>query len=418
MKHTYLILITLLTSLVSFSQVKYEKGYIIDNSGQKTECLIENKDWVYNPESFHYKLTESDASRNGNLATIQEFGVYNFSRYVRAFVQIDKSRSYPVKELSNAWSPEWQTDTLFLRTIVQGKADLYYYEVSKLKKFFFSSPSDSSIRQLVYKQYYTNNTTLRDNVTFRQQLINEARCEMPSDNYFQKLTYDMASLKKHFEKYNQCMGDSTTKSTDKIEKMVQRDLLNFRITPGVNYSSLHLQYSDRYIFPEPDIYLPKKLSYRMGVEIEYIFNFNKNKWGAFIEPSIQYYQAEMDHPGTSYTNFADYKSIELPFGIRYSLFVTNQSKLFFNLIVVPPAVKYLGNSEIGFGKRSNSSGLLFEVQSRTTYGLGVGFNVNNFSVEGRYLLKQGLTGNSTYIVSQYQRLSLVLGYRFFKLRTK
>lgn len=51
MKKLFQIFITLLT-INCYSQISYEKGYYIDNSGQKTECLIKNNDWLRDPTDF------------------------------------------------------------------------------------------------------------------------------------------------------------------------------------------------------------------------------------------------------------------------------------------------------------------------------------------------------------------------------
>ena len=40
------------------AQISFEKGYYIDNSNQKVDCLIKNVDWKNNPTSFEYKLSD------------------------------------------------------------------------------------------------------------------------------------------------------------------------------------------------------------------------------------------------------------------------------------------------------------------------------------------------------------------------
>ena len=55
MKKIVVILIAII-SLKGFSQIKFENGYFINNSDEKIECLIKNKDWDDNPVKFNYKL--------------------------------------------------------------------------------------------------------------------------------------------------------------------------------------------------------------------------------------------------------------------------------------------------------------------------------------------------------------------------
>ncbi|MGL6126113.1 MAG: hypothetical protein ACRC05_03280, partial [Chryseobacterium artocarpi] len=48
-----------------YAQVKYEKGYIINNDNVKTEVLIKNKGWVSNPDSFSYKKDDNAQESTG-----------------------------------------------------------------------------------------------------------------------------------------------------------------------------------------------------------------------------------------------------------------------------------------------------------------------------------------------------------------
>ena len=69
MKQVLALFILLFLSFNTFSQVTFEPGYIIDNSGQKTICLIKNNDWKNNPESFDYKINEAATVLEGNSGT-------------------------------------------------------------------------------------------------------------------------------------------------------------------------------------------------------------------------------------------------------------------------------------------------------------------------------------------------------------
>ena len=40
------------------SQISYVKGYYINDSNQKINCLIRNVDWRNNPKEFEYKISE------------------------------------------------------------------------------------------------------------------------------------------------------------------------------------------------------------------------------------------------------------------------------------------------------------------------------------------------------------------------
>ena len=57
--------LALLAFTASFSQITYQPGYFINNSGSKTECLIKNVAWKDNPVEFDYKLSEGADNQKG-----------------------------------------------------------------------------------------------------------------------------------------------------------------------------------------------------------------------------------------------------------------------------------------------------------------------------------------------------------------
>ncbi|HEB62201.1 MAG TPA: hypothetical protein ENI82_03520, partial [Bacteroidetes bacterium] len=72
-----------------FSQILFEKGYFIDNKGNKIECLIKNVDWVDNPDQFEYKINIESKSKIAKIENVQEFEIYNFSKFKRFFIELD-----------------------------------------------------------------------------------------------------------------------------------------------------------------------------------------------------------------------------------------------------------------------------------------------------------------------------------------
>ncbi|MEM9681486.1 MAG: hypothetical protein AAF901_14280, partial [Bacteroidota bacterium] len=60
MKNLYLVV--LFSVYTASSQVNYELGYIIDNSGNRIECFIKNLGWYNNPSEISYKLDLGSSS--------------------------------------------------------------------------------------------------------------------------------------------------------------------------------------------------------------------------------------------------------------------------------------------------------------------------------------------------------------------
>ena len=136
MKRGLLLILLSVIGLTSYSQVKFEKGYFIDNKGTKTLCLIEDLDLKYNPTKFDYKLSKDAKLETHTIMEIKEFGISDEIRYERYTVKIDRS-SDNLSMLSKSVLPEFYVETLFLKEIVSGKACLFSYKEEDLVRFFF-----------------------------------------------------------------------------------------------------------------------------------------------------------------------------------------------------------------------------------------------------------------------------------------
>ncbi|MDO9257289.1 MAG: hypothetical protein Q7U54_17350, partial [Bacteroidales bacterium] len=235
MKTTLIALFLSIASVVS-AQIKFENGYIINNENQRIECLIKNMDWKFNPVHLEYKKTANGIAEKGTLSSIKEFGITGFSRYVRADVKIDISPADLIN-LSHERDPVWSQERMFLKVLVEGKAKLYYYEKEKLIRFFYSV-SDTSINQLIYKQYYVGNDQIAENFKFREQLWNNVRCSNAGLNSVENLRYTRSELERYVKKYNEGSESRPIVNSDKKK----REYFHIRLTPGLNYSGVEVLY--------------------------------------------------------------------------------------------------------------------------------------------------------------------------------
>lgn len=113
MKIKLLFLILVLGTTYSYSQIKFEKGYLIDNENHRIECLIKNYDWKNNPVEFDYKLSVQDVLQKGNSFNVREFGIIGISKFIRVDTKIDRS-SEELTTLSTQRNPDWSEERLFL----------------------------------------------------------------------------------------------------------------------------------------------------------------------------------------------------------------------------------------------------------------------------------------------------------------
>lgn len=407
MKKQLLILLISFLSLNSFAQVVFEKGYIINNKDQKVECLILNVDWKNNPTEFDYKLNENSEPIKGTLGQVKEFGITNAFKYIRRDVKIDRSGT-TVDNLSNDKDPKFNDEQLFLKVLVEGKANLYEYSDRSIKRYFYNK-GDNTIEQLVYKTYLVTDSDVAKNNKFRQQLWMDLQCQNITLSDVEKVEYKKKDLIKFFTKYAECFNDGVVNFAPKEKK----DLFNLTLRPRINNSSLTIDNSSS---KQRNTDFGSKTGFGFGVEAEYILPFNKNKWSIAIEPTFQNFKAQKtsnvtDVSGGVQNVSVDYSSIEIPLTFRHYFFLNKNSKLFLNASYI---IDLSSKSTVEFTRNDGSTFNTLDLKSRNNPALGLGFKQNDkFSVELRYQTTREILGNYVFWNSNYKTVSFIFGYSFF-----
>ncbi|RKS97533.1 outer membrane beta-barrel protein [Chryseobacterium defluvii] len=392
------------------SQIKFENGYVINNSGEKQEVLIKNSEWKNNPKEIEYKLSDASDVKRENTNNIKEFGVGSY-RFVRETVKIDRS-SLKLTDISEKKEPEFHQETLLLRYLIDGKADLLSYEQDDIRRFFYSV-DNSEIKQLVYKNYNIGNGSIAYNEEYKDQISADLKCGI-TGNEIDNAKYSKKDLVNIFSKFNACSTGSTgseTKNTDYTVQTAKRDMFNVTIRPGINSSSLSIGNEN---FGVRNTDFDSELNFRIGIELEYIFPFNKNKWSAFVEPTYQSYKSskEVSFDGgytsiLTATRSVEYSSIEVPVGIRHYFFLNDKSKFFVDFAYVLDFSSK--KSQIDFEYDNHLA-----ISSGNNIALGAGYKYNDrFSAELRYLSPRSFLDDYVYWKSKYQTISLILGYTLF-----
>lgn len=357
-------------------------------------------DWKSNPKEFIYKLPRSRKQETATISNVTEFGISTTAKYVRATVNIDRS-SNDANKISTTKSPIFKEETLFLKTLIEGDAILYSYEDRGLRRYFFKQKDESEFTQLVFKYYLTQTNEISKNFYYKQQLWNALKCSKISMSKISKIDYKQKDLLNFFTLYNNCNSDTPVKSYVVTKK---RKFLNLTAKVGINQSSLTVNREVMYYENEMDF--DPKTSIRFGVEAEILLPFNKNKWSLFLEPTYHAYKSTGSSGGE--TAEIDYKSIELPFGVRYYLFLDKKgnSKIFMNLAYV---------ADISFNSLLKSSSPYFpdlELKTAGNLAIGLGFKLKNYSIEVRHDFIRGILENHGFYTEEYSKSSIIFGYKF------
>lgn len=413
--------ITLLACFVIYmqlySQVTFEKGYFIDISGLKTDCLIKNMEWRYNPTHFRYRLLPDSEIQEANIDNVKEFGVVGKSKYIRANVEIDRA-SNNIDQLSNVRSPEFKEELLFLKVIIEGEASLYRYTENALNRYFFSLKTKTP-KQLVYKKYKiernggnqlskgaTQNFMIRHNNGFRQQLLVNLKSETITRNRIRTTKYTTSSLKSLFKEYNASINSTNVE----YEVRAKKDMIHFTLRPAFGSSNLSVNGNQSLKG------FGNKKNIKLGCEVELVLPYNMKKWSIVMEPTYRYFSGDnktrlKQISGRETFSKVYYKTIDFPIGLRHYFYLNNKSALFVNALL---SFNYAFDSFIESQKESGQKKrhTFFDSTSmNAVVGLGYKYN-KRFHVELRQSLNRtvfkGLYQNVTY-----NSLDLVLGVAIF-----
>jgi hypothetical protein len=368
--------------------------------------LIKNIDWKNNPAEFDYKITQDAPIKKGSIQTIKEFGIYGVSKYIRDSVKIDRSGD-DIADMSSDKNPAFQEEMLFLKVLIEGKASLFLFTDGNLTRFFYKI-NGSETEQLVYKRYLVRNNIAENNY-FKQQLFLTLKCQGITSENMEDIHYNKRDLEKLFSHYNECTGSNYLK----YEPIQKKDVFNLSLRPGLNSSTLAIQ---NYESDSKGIDFENALSFRFGMEAEFILPFNKNKWGITIEPTYQYCKSEKtmetgNVSGGVMVSKVNYKSIELPVGLRHYFYLNNDSKIFANISYV---FDFANNSSIEFLRSNGTIINELEIKPRRNLALGIGYKYKNrYSLEIQYYTNRNILGDYLFWNGDYKKLSIVFGYSLF-----
>lgn len=406
MKSTFILFFIFSTTM--FGQVKFEPGYLINVDNQRIECLIKHYDWNYNPTRIEYKIGENDEIQNADITNTKEFGFGEVLKYIRITTQIDTS-AMDISRLSNSKNPQWIEKTMFLKVLLQGNVSLYKYEDDRLNRFFYSI-NDSTVEQLVYKEYHVdNNLTTRTsnqapyktNNTFRQQLYLNVNCTNSKVSRFEELDYNQNQLTTYFIKDNECRGITPTI----YKKKAAKGYMNVKVYGGI--SSVNLIVSSLAGIGEFSDF-DNKFCYQIGGEFEVMLPTNKKNWSFIAGATQQVYSAKATTG--DYDAFVDVNSITLSLGLRRYFYLKEGVMLYLNGFINRNANG--GTVDIKTNYDVDLTLYTMPIVSTLNMAVGGGFEYKRFSSEIRYNSNQNLIdsdANST----EYNYLSFVLGYKVF-----
>lgn len=371
-----------------FGQISFEKAHYIDNNNNRIDGYIKNVDWESNPTAFEFKSTIDAQSINLTIESVSSFAIENGAKYIRSTVMMDRG-GHAIGQLSKERNPEFNEETVLLKVLVEGEYVLYEFVDKSLRRFFYAKKG-SKPEQLVYKRYNIDDYRIGTNQLYKQQIRNNINCEIITVKRLKNLNYERNALKKLFIAINGCFGDVTIVEYDK-----GKTVFNFYLKPGLSTNSFQTAMDEVYK-------VDGLIGYRLGVELEFVFPFNKNKWAAVVEPN--YRTVSNETKVSNGTDIAvDFSSLEFPIGIRHYFFVSDRSKVF---------LEGFTNIEFGLKPVITVGTEEFEGKAESNFSLGGGYNYNDlFSVGVRIETPQDILSNFVAIEGKFWSASLLIGVK-------
>lgn len=390
--------ILILTILVGLffnaeSQVKFNQGYFISNTGQKVECLIRNDNWRNNPEVFTYKLTETSREENLTVNDVKEVTVKDGNHFIVTDAMIDFSSDVD-GNLSDKKDPEWMKKKVFLNQILDGDVSLYKYRVPGLERYFIST-TKTSVHQLVYKRFLTDKNEAGINFLYRQQLWEDLDSVGLTEKNIERVMYDETSITNYILSWYRLKGIKYKMYKRKIES----GAVHLFFTPGMSLSSLKSENNSDFAFDSWDF--GSKVTYRIGITLELIFPYTNKKLAFLFEPVYRKYSESL---AKTQTVTADFNVIEMNAGFRYIFYLGKNSKLFINALATPA---FTPGSQIYYEGYPDE-----DFKMNIGIAAGAGFSWKRLGCEIRYYLPRKIS-SSHQLVSHYSNLDFILGIKVF-----
>lgn len=406
-----------ISSLSVYCQAQFEPGYVVDNEGNRTECLIRNTGKVVNPNKFEYRLTSGSDIKTGTLETVKRFGISNSSyQYERFMVDVDWSASKG-NALSTHYAPEYSTEKLFLRILLEGEASLYVFIGNNgLEKYFFKI-GDNEVRQLLYKQY-VHEGAARENVTYKEQLLKDMTCSSLDRSRFTALRYNERSLLDIFSDYNKCIGSPSVDYT----RLKDKGIFKVSLRAGIGFSGLEV----RQTMPVSVNTFDPQMFPILGLETSYVLPAGNGRWSIIFQPTWNAYKTKGTliyyHGGSSPSNpgapggekgriAIQYHHIVLAIGGRRHILLGAKSKMFFNASLASNLIinaKDSYDTEDFFIKPKFNQTSFF-VAPTVIFGAGYQYH-DRVSIDINYAFNKVVLENRDWQATFTTPVSLALGY--------
>jgi len=359
MKKILFIIILVNLCLSSYSQSEFVKGYFINNDRDTINCLIKDLDWKNNPKEFKYKISEKSIIETANIKDITEFRAQNSWKYKRFTIDIDRSVT-ALSPISKVKGPVFNQETLFLKQIVNGSANLYLYDEANVKRYYMGT-MEKKIVKLISEKYQTEKKTIENKEDNKQQSWTKLKSDdikiSEETQSMKNILADSTNLYLYDETYTKHYYINTTE--EKIVQLISKKYLTEINTVKNNERYKH-QLWTKLKCDGINITDIRKIKYLKKDLVEIFNKYNNDKDPEYTIAEVKKYRkgisiwlkANYNNASTSLQNPTyDFKKLE--FGNKQTIMAEIEAEIFlpynnnsWAIIVSPSFQSYKSNREV------------------------------------------------------------------------
>ncbi len=405
----------LLFNLIPFAQANYIKGTIITHNNDTLNGLIDYQNWSKNPETIKFKKDADSHIIYYQPDQIKSFYMAN-EYYISQIVTVSRA-SHNLQKLQKSVNEiELRSDTvtLFLKTLIEGEASLYYYKDEDATEHFYIK-KDTIVDELLYIEYLVT-YNLRKLEKYKGQLIHYLNDCLELANEISELQFKSNDLIKLFTKYNTCVGSG---NTYKIEKpKIEYEPM---ILVGISFTSLSFESETPGSLSETDY--ENSVDPALGLALNIVFPGNRKKWSVYNELIYKKHSFKGKYKDIKYGDWYDLISTSFDFEylkmsnlVRFQLYYNN-IRPYFGFGITNSYITKTSNSKIietfndpVYNKREKNALDLIRKYEQG-FAADLGFIYRNFFIEYRF--EKG-NGFSEYwnLASNLKTNYILIGYKF------
>jgi hypothetical protein len=406
----------------TFCQENYLPGYIIRSNNDTLHGFIDYRNWERNPDKTNFRKTPGEKEITYTPVDIKGLGVKD-EVYQSAIIKKEISADN-LNDLQFSSELVFETDTVFLQTVISGEKSLYFYSDNYGREQFYIK-INSKYELLIHKKYltiadgpYGKQDVVAENTKYMGQLAFYLQDCQSIQKYIRGLKYNKKNLEDLFIEYYNC-----TKSKIKFQKKTEKLSFESGLLAGVLITTLQLG-SDYYEYLDKAVF-QKSLNFMPGIFLNIILPRNNGKWSLCNELTYTPYKIKGRYDIHIDDNY--YTNNYLTIGYAY-LKMNNMLRFKYpigKLFVYANGGVSSGYSihEINIRKKETKTPYSADpviVESKAIdkpkkfeigYLFGLGANFKKYSVEIRNEKSDGMA-NSIHLGSATNRLYFILGFRF------